>query len=60
MWHDKAKPKSVAYRSNHKPDEVPEACIAEVDKRDESRGTMELADKPKMSLTGRTDGAHIN
>ena len=44
VWHNKAKPKSVAHRSDHKSGEVPKACIAEVDKRDKSRGTVELAD----------------
>ena len=42
VWHNKAKPKSVAHRSDHKPDEVPEACTTEVDKKDESRRTVGL------------------
>ena len=43
VWHNKAKPKSVAHRSDHKSGKVPEACTAKVDKRDESQGTVRLA-----------------
>ena len=43
-WHNKAKPKSVACRSDHKPNEVLEVGTVEVDKKDESREAVELAD----------------
>ena len=44
VWHNKTKPKFVAHRSDHKPGEVPEVCTAEVDRKDESRGTVGLVD----------------
>ena len=43
-WHNKAKPKSVACKSDHKSDEVPVACTDEVDMKNESREAVELAD----------------
>ena len=45
-WHNKAKPKSVACRTDHKSDEVPVAYTAEMDMKDESR-----------EVAGPTDGA---
>ena len=43
VWHNKVKPKSVAYITDHKSDEMPEACTTEVDKKDESRGNRGTA-----------------
>ena len=41
MWHNKVKPKFVAYRIDHKSDEVLETCTTEVDKKDKSQGNHE-------------------
>ena len=40
-WHNEVKPKSVAYRIDHKSDEVLETCTTEVDKKDKSQGNHE-------------------
>ena len=39
-WHNKAKPKSMARRTDHKLDEALAAYTAEVNKNDESRETV--------------------
>ena len=43
-WHNKAKPKSVARRTNHKSDEALATYTAKVNKNDESRETVGPAD----------------
>ena len=43
-WHNEVKPKSVAYRTDHKSDEVPVAYTDEVDMKDESREAVGPAD----------------
>ena len=43
-WHNKAKPKSVARRTDHNSDKALVAYTAEVNKNDESRETVGPAD----------------
>ena len=43
-WHNKAKPKSVACRTNHRSDETLVAYIAKVDMKNESRKAVGLED----------------
>ena len=42
-WHNKAKSKSMARRTDHKSDEALTAYAVEVNKNDESRETVGLA-----------------
>ena len=60
VWHNKAKPKSVAHRSDHKPGEVPEAYTVEVDKKMSLGESWDWQIMPRRPLIGRTDDAHIN
>ena len=43
-WHNKAKPKSMACRTDHRSDETPVAYATEMDMKNESRKAMGLAD----------------
>ena len=59
-WRNKAKPKSVTCKTNHKSDEAPVAYTAEVDMKNEPREAMGLADGAWESLIGRTNDTHIH